>query len=335
MKMKIFTVFFSLGLSLPALAGSPSSTPPVNENSLVSSSKVAENNSSKDQLWGYSSEGRELFDIATNTGTIIQAVDVDGLARLGDMILGRTEDLKLYGLKIVAGEEAENSMHDKKANIRYPNSGYKWPGGVVPFVYSNTLGYNARRAMNYAIDHWNRNTNVRFVQRTNQRNYLVIEGGNSCSSWVGRQGGAQSVTLAEGCGYGAAVHELGHALGFFHEQNRSDRDNYITIYWDNIVPSMQYNFNTTSYYAGAKHGSYDYYSIMHYGIKAFSKNNKVTMWPKANVNTNYLGNGTKLSQGDIYATAAIYGWPNYYYGADTPKLQSKLDESQLNSNNLE
>lgn len=56
-----------------------------------------------------------------------------------------------------------------------------------------------------------------------------------CNSNVGRTGGPQTVSLDTGCVHLAIViHELMHAAGFFHEQSRTDRDDYVIVNWDNI-----------------------------------------------------------------------------------------------------
>ena len=59
----------------------------------------------------------------------------------------------------------------------------------------------------------------------------------SCWSFLGQTGGSQTLSLqTPGCMWsGVAAHEFMHALGFVHEQSRSDRDHYVTIVWKNIV----------------------------------------------------------------------------------------------------
>ena len=63
-----------------------------------------------------------------------------------------------------------------------------------------------------------------------------------CYSFIGRQGGRQDISLGQGCGsLGTALHEIMHALGFFHEQSRPDRDEYVNIFFDNIETGTVYN----------------------------------------------------------------------------------------------
>lgn len=56
-----------------------------------------------------------------------------------------------------------------------------------------------------------------------------------CNSNVGRAGGAQTISLDTGCVFiNLVIHELMHCAGFFHEQCRTDRDDYVVINWSNI-----------------------------------------------------------------------------------------------------
>ena len=68
------------------------------------------------------------------------------------------------------------------------------------------------------------------------------------------------------------MHELMHAAGFWHEQSRADRDDWITINWGNIQAGMEFNFLKYDLrktdHLGAE---YDTCSVMHYGAYAFAK----------------------------------------------------------------
>jgi len=60
---------------------------------------------------------------------------------------------------------------------------------------------------------------------------------------VGAIGGEQILNMGDGCQYvGLVLHEFGHAIGYFHEHNRPDRDDVVNIMWDNIQYGKKESF---------------------------------------------------------------------------------------------
>ena len=137
-----------------------------------------------------------------------------------------------------------------------------------------------------AINEYHKHTCIRFIyKKPADVDYISIESGNTgCWSSVGRIGGKQVVNFQNpGCLFkvGTIIHEFMHALGFLHEQNREDRDTYISVVYQNIKKGADINFHkaeagtTTGYGVG-----YDYGSVMHYSQFSFSANKQPTIKPK-------------------------------------------------------
>lgn len=177
-----------------------------------------------------------------------------------------------------------------------------WDGAVVPFEISPT--FSNIGSLYSAFTTWESQTSIRFIKRTNlHKDYIYITSSSGCSSYVGRNGGKQSVNLAPSCSYKNILHELGHVIGFYHEHQRVDRDNFIIINTENILADKLSNFNKLlpSYSFSL---NYDIYSIMHYTPYAFSANSRPTITLK-DQSINFANLGT-LSALDIENTNALY-----------------------------
>ena len=114
---------------------------------------------------------------------------------------------------------------------------------------------------------------MQVLPRTNEPNYVRFRRNTTldaaCSSFLGMRGGEQTIETTDGCSMGAAVHELGHAFGLLHEQQRADRNGNVTVLYQNIDKRFFNNFDTGG---GGDAGYYDFGSIMHYPPTGLSRN---------------------------------------------------------------
>ncbi|XP_015920499.1 astacin-like metalloprotease toxin 5 [Parasteatoda tepidariorum] len=187
----------------------------------------------------------------------------------------------------------------------------RWPNATIPYVIHSSLRRREALIMR-AMDNYHNNTCVRFVPRTDERNYVILFSGQGCYSCVGKINGQQRLSLGNGCHYfGTIIHELGHAVGFDHEHNRSDRDEYLIIYLENVAKSRQKNFRKLSPQGNILYNTFDYDSIMIYDSKAFSMNGKDTMVARNGQRLFHAFKKPGMTKSDIERVNKLYKCESY------------------------
>ncbi|XP_055853589.1 zinc metalloproteinase nas-4 isoform X2 [Episyrphus balteatus] len=262
-------------------------------------------------------EENEIFEMANNSideeNTIDSSIPTDyiDLSQYGAALYGQP-DIDGTG-KAVAEYTTESNTNPEElgsyveGDILIPQqmgrnglraATSRWPNGIIPFEIRGNFNAREMALIEQAITEFHSKTCIKFVPRMAQTDYIsIVSGSSGCWSSVGRIGGKQEVNLqAPGCltKPGTPMHELMHAVGFLHEQNRNERDSYVTILFENIQPSAVSNFDKASADKTTGFGvPYDYGSVMHYSSNAFSTNRNPTIVPKRQ--------GVKLGQRDGFS----------------------------------
>ncbi len=154
-----------------------------------------------------------------------------------------------------------------------------WDAGVIPYEIAAAFSAVERQRILDSLARWARVAPLTFVARTTQSAYLNITRDSAlpnqaspCFSNVGqvRRGAVVRTNLGDTCSSSShtVAHELGHALGLWHEHQRSDRDSYLTVDLTNVPDNARSNFSIMS--GLPLIGPYDFGSIMHYRANAFA-----------------------------------------------------------------
>ncbi|XP_066478313.1 meprin A subunit alpha-like [Tiliqua scincoides] len=211
--------------------------------------------------------------------------------------------LPAAGLNLFEGDIV---LPRRRSAIRAERFRWKFP---IPFILADDLDLNAKGVILRALEGFRLKTCVDFKSYNGEKSFIMFRKSKGCWSKIGDIKKGQNISIGEGCSKKAIVsHEILHALGFYHEQTRTDRDDYIKIWWNQVLPGEEHNFKKR----GANrvtdlNTAYDYESIMHYGSFSFSKNRSLpTMTASIPKFNNIIGQRADFSTTDLERLNRMY-----------------------------
>ncbi|XP_041098338.1 meprin A subunit beta-like [Polyodon spathula] len=227
-------------------------------------------------------------------------IDVDG---------GRDQDIfdinEALGLDLVEGDILTDHVQAINSIL---GDEYRWPT-TIPYYLEDSLDINAKGVILKAFEQYRLKTCIDYKPWEGEPNYIGVFKGNGCFSSVGnRRIGKQTLSIGNNCDRIATIeHEFLHALGFWHEQSRADRDDYVTIMWDRISEGKQHNFNK---YSDTESSSlnvpYDYSSMMHYSKTAFMNGTEPTIVTRIPEFMDVIGQRMEFSDSDLLKVNRLY-----------------------------
>ena len=236
--------------------------------------------------------------IAIYRGQELHYEVIDGWAvHGGDMVLDTVEEVL---------EEQRRLRSTKPSSVSWPvrrdvasslDGERLWPDGIIPYVIEPGFTEKGLRRIDEAIQEWNSRTVITLVKRTTELDYFrflpgtIRPGDPACRASLGRVGGEQSIWLREpdACPVSTTVHEIGHVVGLNHEEERYDRDDYVSI-----SDAESYGTRYSSIRAAVPgRGPFDYASSMYKG--------------DGTIPPGISGRSHGVSAGDIDGVARLYG----------------------------
>ena len=182
-----------------------------------------------------------------------------------------------------------------------------WTNNTVPYEIDPAIPNPAR--ITDAIAFYNQNTPLKWQAHAGEANFVhylrSTVGDGVCYSSVGMIGGEQFIHVEDTCGTPTLIHEMGHSAGFYHEQERADRNQHVTVLFENIDKNQIGEFGNPV--SAQDVGGYEFASLMHYTATEFSKDGLPVMEtvPAGIPYHTY----SVLSPGDLDTLFRMYGAP--------------------------
>ena len=220
---------------------------------------------------------------------------IDGLAIFqGDIVLGNRNLFKDRSFDFQKGVHMESLATEISA--------LKWSDKTVYYFIDRSAERYAS-IIEAAVEEWRQATDLTFQKITQKKgNHITIIRSDGYSSEIGMVGGEQFLRIPVDPERGRIMHEIGHAIGLWHEHSRKDRNDFINVNYENVEDGYSSDFDMMCCDVNTYSTVYDYGSLMHYPRDAFSKGGN-TINPKNNID---IGQRERLSEVDKEGVRKLY-----------------------------
>ena len=257
------------------------------------------------------SQNQEWEKISYNGKTI--DVQKEGNFYLwGDVLIPVNTASKISDSDQTASSSLEGTNTQNQSIVSESNR--IWPNNTIPYFFDpisyDPTSFRSTLKARAAIHHWELFTPIDFVETNGEADSdLLIFQGTGCNATVGFNSTGKhsnAVSIGDSCGIDEAIHEFGHSAGLFHEQNRRDRDDFVTVNFDNIQERFHFAYekNEDKGDTALEFTPFDFESIMMYGSDTFSIGDGARTMVKINGST--VDRNEILSKYDVIGIESLY-----------------------------
>lgn len=147
-----------------------------------------------------------------------------------------------------------------------------WPDGEVYYKFSTEISPEHKTKVESIFNTIEDNTKCIYFVRSIRPDAVLI--GYSDETGVSRAtlgyNRVNTMNIVPGMFNRHIYHETLHVLGLRHEHQRPDRDNYITVLYENIIDEFKQYFDISEHLYDTDTIPYDCKSIMHYSPRSFT-----------------------------------------------------------------